>query len=262
MTNTAPMTRFPYQDPSLSVDQRVEDLLARMDLDDKAALMFHPILPFGDFDAPGIFGLPSARVLLDRQITHFNILQAPSAREIAEWTNSVQEIASRTRLGIPVTFSTDPRHSFSDNPATSLLAGPFSQWPEMLGFGALNDPELVERFADTIRREYLAVGIRTALHPQVDIATEPRWSRASTTFGSDADIVGDLGAAYVRGLQGAAIGTSSRCPEWRSTSPAAARRRTAKTRTSPTAASRSTRAACSSTTSSRSRSSSLRASRR
>ena len=79
----------------------------------------------------------------------------------------------------------------------------------MLGFGALNDPELVERFADIVRREYLAVGIRTALHPQVDIATEPRWSRASTTFGSDAEIVGDLGAAYVRGLQGAEIGTES-----------------------------------------------------
>ena len=55
----------------------------------------------------------------------------------------------------------------------------------------------------SIRREYTAVGIRTALHPQVDIATEPRWSRASTTFGSNAEIVGTLGAAYVRGLQGA-----------------------------------------------------------
>lgn len=202
-------TTAPYRDAALSIDERVGDLLSRMTLEDKAALMFHPILPFGDFDAPGIFGLPSARVLIERGITHFNVLQAPSAREIAEWTNSVQAIAQKTPLGIPVTFSTDPRHAFSDNPATSLLAGPFSQWPEMLGFGALNDPELVERFADTVRREYRAVGIRTALHPQVDIATEPRWSRASTTFGSDAEIVGNLGAAYVRGLQGAEVGAES-----------------------------------------------------
>lgn len=198
-----------YRDASLSIDARVDDLLGRMSLQDKAALMFHPILPFGDFDAPGIFGLPSARVLMDRGITHFNILQAPSARELAEWCNSVQAEAAKQPLSIPVTFSTDPRHSFSDNPATSLLAGPFSQWPEMLGFGALNDPSLVQRFADTIRREYLAVGIRTALHPQVDIATEPRWSRASTTFGSNAEIVGNLGAAYVRGLQGPEIGPES-----------------------------------------------------
>ncbi|QNG38809.1 glycoside hydrolase family 3 protein [Geodermatophilaceae bacterium NBWT11] len=206
---SAATTRFPYQDPQLTTDQRVEDLLARMSVADKCALMFHPILPFGDFDAPGIFGLPSGRVLIDRGITHFNLLQAPSAREIAQWTNAVQEEVRRTPLQIPVTFSTDPRHAFSDNPATSLLAGPFSQWPEMLGFGALDDPELVERFADTVRREYLAVGIRTALHPQVDIATEPRWSRASTTFGSSADVVGRLGAAYVRGLQGAEVGAAS-----------------------------------------------------
>lgn len=205
--NDAP--RLPYQDPANSVENRVEDLLARMTLDDKAALMFHPILAFGDFDGPGVFGLPSPRVLLNRRISHFNVLQAPSARELAEWNNAVQNEARKSPLGIPVTFSTDPRHAFSDNPATSILAGPFSQWPEMLGFGALNDPELVERFADVVRREYLAVGIRTALHPQVDIATEPRWSRSSTTFGSNADIVGTLGAAYVRGLQGAAVGPES-----------------------------------------------------
>jgi beta-glucosidase len=200
---------FPYEDPNLSTDQRVDDLLSRMTLDDKAAVMFHPILAFGDFDGPGVFGLPSPRVLLDRRINHFNVLQAPSARELAEWNNAVQDEARKTPLGIPVTFSTDPRHAFSDNPATSILAGPFSQWPEMLGFGALNDPELTESFADVIRREYIAVGIRTALHPQVDLATEPRWSRTSTTFGSNAEIVGNLGAAYVRGLQGAQISAES-----------------------------------------------------
>ena len=200
---------LPYRNPNLTITERVDDLLGRMTLEDKAAVMFQPILGFGDFDGPGLFGLPSPRVLLDRRINHFNVLQAPSARELAEWQNAVQDEARKTPLGIPVSFSTDPRHSFSDNPATSFLAGPFSQWPEMLGFGAINDEALVERFADTIRREYLAVGIRTALHPQVDIATEPRWARASTTFGSNAEIVGNLGAAYVRGLQGKAIGPAS-----------------------------------------------------
>ena len=200
---------LPYRNPNLTIAERVDDLLGRMTLEDKAAVMFQPILGFGDFDGPGLFGLPSPRVLLDRRINHFNVLQAPSARELAEWQNAVQDEARKTPLGIPVSFSTDPRHSFSDNPATSFLAGPFSQWPEMLGFGAINDEALVERFADTIRREYLAVGIRTALHPQVDIATEPRWARASTTFGSNAEIVGNLGAAYVRGLQGKEIGPES-----------------------------------------------------
>ena len=111
----------------------------------------------------------------------------------------MQEHARAHPLGIPVTISTDPRHSFANNPGTAIMAGPFSQWPEPLGFGAMDDPELVERFADTVRREYLAVGIRIALHPQIDLATEPavgarqRHLRLRTRRSPAA-----LGVAYVR----------------------------------------------------------------
>ncbi len=208
MTTTS--TRFPYQDASLSIDQRVEDLLSRMSVEDKAGLMFQPMAAMGDdLDAPGMFGSPSMRKILDRRINHVNILQAPSAREIAEWHNAIQREALKSPLGIPFTISSDPRHSFSDNPAATLLAGPYSQWPETLGFAGLDDPELVERFADTVRREYLATGIRVALHPQLDLATEPRWARANTTFGESAEVAARLGAAYVRGLQGARLGEES-----------------------------------------------------
>ena len=72
-----------------------------------------------------------------------------------------------------------------------------------MGFGAIGDPELVRRFADIVRQEYLAVGIRMALHPQVDLATEPRWARISGTFGEDADLTAALGEAYIAGFQGA-----------------------------------------------------------
>jgi beta-glucosidase len=209
VTNTESENRFPYQDRALGVEQRVGDLLSRMSLADKAGLMFQPLATMGELDAPGSFGLPPTRALLDKRINHFNILQAPSARGLADWVNAVQAQARTQPLGIPVTVSSDPRHSFGNNPGTAIMAGPFSQWPEMLGFGALNDPELVERFADTVRREYLAVGIRLALHPQIDLATEPRWCRASTTFGQDAGIAGRLGVAYVQGLQGKRLGAES-----------------------------------------------------
>src|SRR5580698_8994630 len=192
----------PYQDAALDIAQRVEDLLSRMTVEDKAGLMFQPIAGLGDFDEPGIFGSPSTRQILDKRINHFNILQAPSARGLAEWGNRLQAEVKKAGLGIPITISSDPRHSFGNNPGTAIMAGPFSQWPEMLGFGALDDPELVQRFADTVRREYLAVGLRLALHPQIDIATDPRWARASSTFGQDAGVAGRLGLAYVRGLQG------------------------------------------------------------
>jgi beta-glucosidase len=201
--------RFPYQDAALPIDQRVEDLLSRMTLEDKAGLLFQQIASIGDFDAPGIFGSASVRELLGQRLTHFNILFAPSAREIAEWHNALQEEARRAPLGIPVTISSDPRHSFTDNPATALMAGPFTQFPEPLGLAAIGSEELVTRFADLTRREYLAVGIRAALHPQIDLATEPRWARQSATFGEDAALSTRLGVAYIKGLQGSSVGPES-----------------------------------------------------
>ncbi len=200
---------YPYQDASIDLERRVEDLLARMDLAAKAALMFQPIGQVGELDAPGFMGTPSMAESLDKAISHFNILFAASAREIAEWHNRVQERAAATGLGIPVTISSDPRHHFSDNPMASLMAGPFSQWPETLGFAAIGSEELVERFADTVRQEYVAVGIRTALHPQIDLATEPRWARQNATFGESAEMNSKLGVAYVKGLQGEAVGRTS-----------------------------------------------------
>ncbi|MBC3194874.1 glycoside hydrolase family 3 C-terminal domain-containing protein [Pseudonocardia sp. C8] len=171
--------------------------------------MFQPLAGIGDFDAPGPIGYPSTRTLLERRINHFNTLQALSVREMAEWANAVQEEARKLPFGIPVTISSDPRHGFGNNPGTGLSAGPFSQWPEQLGFGALDDPDLVARFADTVRREYRAVGIALALHPQIDLATEPRWSRAGGTYGESVEITRRLAVAYVRGLQGDQLGPTS-----------------------------------------------------
>ncbi|MFF9507422.1 glycoside hydrolase family 3 protein [Streptomyces sp. NPDC014724] len=202
-------SRFPYQDPTLAVEQRVEDLLARMPIETKAGLMFHAMGNIADLEEPGLFGMPSMATLLSRRINHFNILWAKGARELAEWHNMIQRMALEQPLGIPATISSDPRHAFTDNPATALMAGPFSQWPEPLGFAAIGSPDLVKKWSDTVRREYLAVGIRVALHPQIDLATEPRWARISTTFGEDASLTSELAVAYVQGLQGDQVGPES-----------------------------------------------------
>ena len=100
---------------------------------------------------------------------------------------SLQEIAERTRLGIPVTISTDPRHHFQYVLGARAGAGELSQWPEALGLAALREADLVRRFGDIARQEYRAVGIHMALSPQADLATEPRWSRINGTFGEDAE---------------------------------------------------------------------------
>ncbi|MBA2896223.1 hypothetical protein HNR30_007614 [Nonomuraea soli] len=237
-----------YKDKNRPVAERVEDLLARMTLEEKAGLLFQTMV---------FFGGPVDQID-EHAMTHFNILGSGSPREMAEWHNTQQERAAATRLGIPVTFSTDPRNSFSSNPGAAIMAGAFSQWPEPTGLAAIGDEALVERFADIARQEYLAVGIRLALHPQIDLATEPRWARVNATFGQDADLTSRLVKAYIRGFQGERLGPGSVACMTKHF-PGGGRRRTARTRTSPTAASRSTRAATSTTTSGPSRPPSRRA---
>ena len=205
----------PFQDPTVALDDRVDDLLQRLTLDDKAGLMFHDIIamaPDGQFmTADNSFGRPGTEAAIrDLRMNHFNLAgPIDDVRTLVDWHNRVQELALSTGPGIPVTLSTDPRHSFSNNPGTEALAGAFSQWPQSLGLAALADPVLVQRFADIAREEYLAAGIRVALHPQIDLSTEPRWCRIGMTFGEDADLTSELVVAYIRGFQGLTLGPDS-----------------------------------------------------
>jgi len=189
-----------------SIEEGVDELLARMTLEEKVGLMFH---------AP-IFMNPDETLLDDteeriagRHLNHFNIYSAPGPRQHAEWHNRLQDLAKTTRLGIPVTISSDPRHGFAENVAAAWSSTGFSQWPEPIGFGALGDVDTVREFGDIARREYRAVGIHVALHPMADLATEPRWARIMHTFGEDGELAARLVAAYIRGFQGDELGPQS-----------------------------------------------------
>jgi beta-glucosidase len=204
----------PYRDATQDVARRVADLLSRMTLSEKAGLLFHTMIAIGPggrlADADPDYGLLSAQeMVLRRNMNHVKLINAATPAQMAEWHNRLQDLAAGTRLGIPVTVSTDPRHARSANPNTAVLAGPFSVWPEPLGLAATRDPALVYRFADITRQEYLAVGLRVALHPQVDLATEPRWARIVGTFGADPALTSALAGQYVRGLQGPSLGPAS-----------------------------------------------------
>ena len=204
----------PYEDSRLPVETRVTDLLSRMTLAEKAGLMFQTFAAFvRDGGASLLEGdirqSATGKMVLEKQITHLNFPGIGEPRLAAEWQNRMQLLAEGTRLGIPITFATDPRHAFSNNPAVSERGGKFSKWPEPIGLAATNDPDLVERFADIARQEYLAIGIRVAIHPMADLATEPRWARINGTFGEDAELAGRMIKAYIRGFQGEQLGPQS-----------------------------------------------------
>jgi beta-glucosidase len=204
----------PFEDPRLPVEHRVADLLGRMSLEEKVGLMFHTVIEAGADgtvkESPGaISKSPTSEVVLRKHLNHFNVHVLDDARMAARWHNALQAIAEQSPHGIPVTISTDPRHAFIENAGASFAAKAFSQWPEALGLAALRDPGVVERFADIARQEYVAVGIRMALHPTLDLATEPRWARQSGTFGQDPGLVTELGVAYLHGFQGETLGAQS-----------------------------------------------------
>lgn len=203
----------PYENPGLPVAARVADLLSRMTVEEKAGQMFHPSIEAGadgSLVEKDAFVMPNSttETIQSQHISHFNVLHLPPSAMAAEWHNRVQKVAEDSRLGIPVTISTDPRHSDVENIATSLRAGAFSTWPEALGLAALRDPDAVREFATFAAAEYRAIGIRAALHPQIDLATEPRWARQSTTFGPDAELTGAYLRAYLDGFQGSGAGGS------------------------------------------------------
>ena len=205
-----------YEDSTQSPDDRAADLIKQMTLEEKAGSMFIAGTRINDDgsldDKPttGMFArMPQANKLIDdKKINHINFWQAPTTKPLATWVNNVQRAAEKSRLGIPVSIASDPRHYFSNN-IFAMAANKFSQWPEQLGFAAIDDTALTRKFGDIARQEYLAVGIRIALHPMADLATEPRWPRISGTFGEDANLSARMIGAYIRGFQGAHLGPHS-----------------------------------------------------
>jgi beta-glucosidase len=205
-----------YEDSRQPVEARVNDLLAQMSLEEKAGMMFingarvNEDGTIEDKPARGLFAFaPNAlKLMTDKNMNHFNLWAVPDAPVLAIWYNRMQQFAEKTRLGIPITIASDPRNHFSNN-IFALSAHRFSQWPEPLGLAAIGDEKLTRRFADDARQEYLAVGIREALHPQVDLATEPRWPRIAGTFGEDANLTAKMATAYILGFQGEKLDSNS-----------------------------------------------------
>ncbi len=203
-----------YEDTRLPAENRVEDLLAQMTLEEKAGCMFFSPIGVGkDGSLPEGFSLRNfmaplgtSDMLFLRKLNHFNIFLATDAEHMAQWYNNLQKLAEKTRLGIPVTIASDPRNHGASDPLSAAMSGGMTLFPQPLGLSAMHDSAEMAAFGDMVRQEYLALGIRVALHPQIDLATEPRWWRISGSFGEDAAWSAKMASAYIKGFQGDSIG--------------------------------------------------------
>lgn len=204
---------LPHHNTRLDSKERASLLLSRLSLEDKVGLMFHTVIESGPggtlVETVGALSKSAtSTVVLEKRMNHFNVHGLGTPREAARWANALQALAAQTEHAIPVTISTDPRHAFTENAGASFAARGFSQWPEPLGLAALEDADILEH-AQIARKEYRAVGITMALHPQVDLASDPRWGRQFQTFGADVNRTIRALLAYLNGFQGPQIDAAS-----------------------------------------------------
>jgi len=211
-----------YEDWRLPAEERAKDLASKMTVDQIAGLMLysgHQAIPNtgGAGGAAGTYGgKPFAQSgakssdLTDQQrefltrdnLRHVLITSVESPETAARWNNNLQALVEGLGLGIPANTSSDPRHgSDSSKEYNAGAGGRISMWPESLGLAATFDPEITRRFGGIAAKEYRALGISTALSPQVDLATDPRWSRFNGTFGENSRLAADMARAYVDGFQ-------------------------------------------------------------
>ena len=213
-----------YEDWRLDARTRAQDLAARLSIEEIAGLMLyspHQLVPNPVADPNAYFratykGRPFAESgalpfdLTDQQIKfmredhvrHILVMVLASPEIAARWNNKIQALAESIGWGIPANNSSDPRHGTSgDAEFNGGAGGEISHWPDGIGLAATFDPALVKRFGEIAAAEYRALGIGTALSPQIDLATDPRWMRFNGTFGEHTQLATDLAKAYCDGFQ-------------------------------------------------------------
>lgn len=214
-------TLEPFEDWRLTYDQRAKDLAGRLTIEEIAGLMLYSAHQSVPARSTGYFagtykgksftaGETDPSDLTDQQmkflkednLRHVLITTVQSPEIAAQWNNKLQAYCESLGSGIPANNSSDPRHGTRAKAEYDAAAGgEISMWPSSLGMAATFNPALVQQFGQIAADEYRALGITTALSPQVDIATEPRWSRFNGTFGESPALSAAMGQAYCDGFQ-------------------------------------------------------------
>ena len=188
-----------YEDWRLSAKERAADLASKLSIEEIAGLMLyssHQPVPSDTLTAE------QKKFLNDDHLRAVLITVVASPDTAAKWNNNMQAFVEGLDHGIPANTSSDPRHEAKGTAEFNAGAGgQISLWPTSLGLAASFDPQLMYRFGEIASQEYRALGIATALSPQVDIATDPRWFRFDGTFGEDPQLATDMARAYCDAFQ-------------------------------------------------------------
>lgn len=181
----------PYKSSKLTIEERVNDLLKRMTLEEKVDQLcggHH----YGILDSTGQYQ-PEEAATVFRSL--YNVNSKISLHDVAVLRNAAQRFEmEKSRLGIPVMFLGEGLHGFMENGSTSF--------PQALGLASSWDPELVHQVFTAVGDEMSAAGVNEALSPVLDLARDPRWGRTEETYGEDPYLVARMGVAAIEGFQG------------------------------------------------------------
>jgi beta-glucosidase len=180
-------------DPSLPIETRIADLLARMTLTEKCAQLIGPL---GLDEGDGQLSLDFVRQHFQNGISYVGTHHRQRrTRQTVVYLNAIQKfLREETRLGIPALGIGEGLHGYMAHEATSF--------PQAIGLASAWDTDLHERVFGVVAKEMRARGAHYVLSPVLDLARDPRWGRTEETYGEDPYLVSRLGVAAVRGLQG------------------------------------------------------------
>lgn len=188
-----------YEDWRMNPKDRAKDLAAQMSIDQIAGLMLYSshVQVQDSVPTPELLSK-----LIDDKMRHVLVTKVKNAYTAAVWHNNIQVLMESEPLGIPTNNSSDPRnYTEADGEFNAGSGGDISHWPREVGMAATFDLDIIRRHGEIASAEYRALGITTALSPQIDLATDPRWRRFYGTFSEDADLCTDVARVYTDAFQ-------------------------------------------------------------
>ena len=199
--------KFPYQDPSLSVETRVNDLMSRMTLEEKVAQMCQYVsiehIKKSIENLKGKVDVANDQYSLYPGLTINNMIEMTKQGKIGSFlhvkslkeANELQKLALQSRLKIPLLIGIDAIHG------QAFIWGA-TVYPTQLSLSSTWDDELLYEVAKQTAQEVRATGMHWTFSPNVEVARDPRWGRTGETFGEDPYLISRMGVAFTKGYQG------------------------------------------------------------